>query len=64
MKTMIANMDLRTKFRWLAVFLLFFGAPQFVFRFAAKVLRPVVDAADDIVTAAESLGGKFDEDSL
>lgn len=54
--------DLRRRARWLAIFLLFFGAPQFVFRIAAKVVRPVVDAVDDMVTAAESLGGKFDED--
>lgn len=42
--------------RWLAIFGLAFSAPQAVFKLSAKVLRPVIEVADDVVNALEEMG--------
>lgn len=42
--------------RWIAIFLFFATSPQYVFRIAGKLLRPVVDAADEAVSIVENLG--------
>lgn len=42
--------------RWLAIFGLAFSAPQFVFKLSAKALRPMVEAADEVVNALEEMG--------
>lgn len=44
----------KTNARWIAIFLLFATSPQIFFKLIAKVLRPVVKAADEIAESLES----------
>lgn len=48
----------RQNLRWVGIFLFCATTPQFVFRFAGKVLRPVVDVAEDMVAAVEQAGAE------
>lgn len=57
-KEKMLTVDVRRTVRWLAIFLFFASTPQAIFRIAAKVLRPVMDAAEDVVATVEDLANE------